>query len=105
MSFTLKIRRSTVDYFRNSNITFFKYFVSTDRPLIERIIWIIATVCWISVAVWLVAVSYTYFQRAPTVTSEMSNSMSIVDIPFPAVAVCSENRISRRKLIEYSMFM
>lgn len=99
------IRRCTKDYLNRSEINCYKYMVAKDRPFIERFIWTICTVIWIIFAIWLVGSSYHSILRAPTVTSERQSRMPVVDIPFPAVAICSENRISRRALLQYAEFV
>lgn len=99
------LRKNGFDYLKNSQIACYKHIVSTDRPLIERILWIFAAASWISLTIWLVVSSYLTVLEAPTLTSENPNRLPVTEIDFPAIAICSENRISRFALDEYSNYM
>lgn len=99
------LRRNGFDYLKNSQIACYKHIVSTERPLIERILWLIIAASLIGMTIWLVVSSYLAVLEAPTLTSENPNRLPVTEIDFPAIAICSENRISRIALDEYSNFM
>lgn len=99
------LRRNGFEYLKNSQIACYKHIVATDRPLIERILWMLAAASWIGMTIWLVVSSYLAVLEAPTLTSENSNRLPVTGIDFPAIAICSENRISRSALDEYSNHM
>lgn len=99
------LRKNGFDYLRNSQIACYKHIVSTDRPLIERILWMLMATSWIGMTIWLVVSSYLAVLDAPTLTSENPNRIPVTEIDFPAIAICSENRISHFALDEYSNYM
>lgn len=93
------------EYLCRSQVQGYKLIVQTDRPLYERILWILITIFGICLTFYLVINSYLEFLESPTVTSEDPIKTSVLELSFPAVSVCSANRISQKELIEYSKFM
>lgn len=93
------------EYLSRSQVQGYKLIVQTDRPLYERVLWILITIFGIVITFWFVINSYLEFLDSPTVTSEDPIPSSILDISFPAVTLCPANRISQRALINYSKFM
>lgn len=67
--------------------------------------WSCISLASIAFTVWLITYAYFNVMVAATVSSERPNRVSVLDLPFPAVAFCSENRISRQALLEYAQFM
>lgn len=106
-SMTLKsiLRKTTVQYLRRSQIQCYKYVVATDRSLFERATWAVATISFLIMTLWLTISSYLELMEAPTVTNERTSRMPVVNISFPAVTFCSENRISRKALRTFAAFM
>lgn len=102
---SLSFREIMFEYLSRSHVQGYSFIVQTDRPLYERILWILITVCGIAVTIYLVINSYLEFLESPTVTSEVPIKTPILDINFPAVSVCNANRISRKALLKYSSFM
>lgn len=109
----LCIPRKVWHYFKQSLISFlsttqihgYKYLVMPNRPLIEKIIW--ATFLFIvsGFTVWTVVYMYLPFLNTPTLTTELPEWLSVDQIPFPSVAFCPNNRISRKALLNYSEYM
>lgn len=93
------------EYLCRSQVQGYKLIVQTDRPLFERILWILITIFGIILTFWFVINSYFDFLDSPTVTSEDPIRTSVLELSFPAVSICNSNRISRRALIKYSKFM
>lgn len=102
---TATFSKTLSEYLRRSQVQGYKFIVQTDRPLCERIFWILITICGIVLTFWLVMNSYFVFLQSPTVTSEDPMRTSVLELSFPAVSVCNSNRISRKALMEYSAFM
>lgn len=48
---------------------------------------------------------YMRLLSSPTVTSQNAEQLPIQEVEFPAIVFCSENRISRKALLDYSEFM
>lgn len=93
------------EYLCRSQVHGYKLIVQSDRPLYERILWILITIFGIILTFWLVINSYLDFLDSPTVTSENPIRTSVLELNFPAICICSSNRISRNELIQYSKFM
>lgn len=92
-------------YLDQSQIHGYKIIVATDRPYLERIMWSCIATAGIAFTTWLIVFAYLNLMVAPTVTSQRPNRMSVLDLPFPAVVFCSENRISRVALRELAQFV
>lgn len=99
------IQAALIDYLDQSQVHGYKIIVSPDRPYVERLLWTGLAVVGIAFTVWLILSTYLTLMDTPTVTSERPNRESVLDLPFPAVAFCSENRISREALLQYADFV
>lgn len=93
------------EYLCRSQVQGYKLIVQTDRPLYERVLWILITIFGILLTSYLVINSYLDFLESPTVTSEDPKRTSVLELSFPAVSLCSSNRIGRKELLTYSEFM
>lgn len=98
-------RQIIFEYLSRSQVQGYSLIVQTDRPLHERILWILITAFGIAITIYLVINSYVTFLESPTVTSELPIKTPILELNFPAVSVCNANRISRKALLKYSKFM
>lgn len=50
-------------------------------------------------------VAWGRFTDNPTITTLESQQYSVLDIPFPAVAVCSNNKISKSAADQYAQYL
>lgn len=50
-------------------------------------------------------VAWGRFTDNPTITTLESQQYSVLDIPFPAVAICSNNKISRSAADQYAQYL
>ncbi|KAG5309983.1 PPK28 protein, partial [Acromyrmex insinuator] len=87
-------------YYEYSTINSFKYFADSQRPWFERILWIIIHYTIISFLVFMVYISYYEFMTTPLVTSTETDDYKTTLLSFPAIAICSINRISRQSATE-----
>lgn len=92
-------------YLGQSQIPGYKIIVAPDRPLLERTCWTVISLVSIVLTAWMILYAYLNIIDTPTVTSQRPNRVSVLDLPFPAVAFCSENRISRKALTAYAEFV
>lgn len=100
-------------YFKDSLISFlsacqihgYKYLVMKNRPLIEKVIWACVLFSVSSFTAWTVLYMYMPFLNTPTLTTELPEWIPVNQIPFPSVAFCSNNRISKKALLNYSEYM
>lgn len=50
-------------------------------------------------------VAWGRFTDNPTITTLESQHYSVLDIPFPAVAICSNNKISKNAADQYTQYL
>lgn len=70
-----------------------------------RIFWVLVLIVSTVTTIYVVVASYDTFLAAPTATSQIPTRSHISTIPFPAVGICSGNRISRKAALDFSSFM
>ncbi|KAF7391294.1 hypothetical protein HZH66_009774 [Vespula vulgaris] len=90
-------------YCEQSTLVGYKYLTEPRRTWIERIIWIAVHLTTICILVYFVIDAYTAFTTLPMVTSVESDHYPTNQITFPAIAICSINRISRRSAMKMAM--
>lgn len=65
-----------------------------------RVIWVIVLIIALICSISLVWVTFDKYYSAPLVTTQMPEGISVSKIIFPAVGICSNNRISKRAVTE-----
>ncbi|XP_072949205.1 uncharacterized protein [Epargyreus clarus] len=95
---TLKQSVKTVskEYCAESSICGLKHLVDENTPCIERVIWIITLIGALIFSVTLVWITFRKYYRAPLVTTQMPEGVFVSNIIFPAVGICTNNRISKQ---------
>ncbi|XP_013145068.1 PREDICTED: sodium channel protein Nach-like [Papilio polytes] len=88
------------DYCAESSISGLKHLVNDNTSFLERIIWIIIMISALICSVSLVWLTFRKYYSAPLVTTQMPAGVSVSKIIFPAVGICSNNRISKRAITE-----
>nr|XP_014285382.2 pickpocket protein 28-like [Halyomorpha halys] len=71
----------------------FKYLSEPNRPLYERIYWLIAIIIVYSTVAFIVIDQVEIYLEKPILITFDSKSRSVKEIPFPAVSICSDNQI------------
>lgn len=64
--------------------------------------WIVIHIFGAGSLLFLTTASYESFIQNPLITTLHDTVYPIKNIPFPAVSVCSNNRISRREAVKYA---
>ncbi|XP_022838067.1 sodium channel protein Nach-like [Spodoptera litura] len=90
------IKTVSKEYCEESSICGLKHLVDENTPVIERIIWSITIVVGLIGSVSLVWVTFNKYYSAPLVTTQSPEGVSVSEILFPAVGICTNNRISKR---------
>ena len=103
--FFLFLRKALADFLSQTGIKYYNLSVNKDIPIYERLLWFLVIIISITSTIWMFNVSYNNFLRTPTVVSERPTRLPVTQLPFPAIGLCSQNRISRSALEEYSKFM
>ncbi|CAH4028574.1 unnamed protein product [Pieris brassicae] len=94
------VRTVTKEYCKESSISGLKHLVEERTPYIERAIWTITLIAALIYSVSLVWMTFQRYYQAPLVTTQIPEGISINKIIFPAVGICTNNRISKRAVTE-----
>lgn len=70
-----------------------------------RILWIIVHTVTITSAIFIVLYAWNQFTLRPTFTTMDNQHYSIKYIAFPAVSICSNNKISKTAAEKYSQYL
>ncbi|XP_063364288.1 sodium channel protein Nach-like [Cydia amplana] len=99
---TIKDSMKTVgkEYCSESSICGLKHLVNENTTHIERIIWVIILISALICSASLVWLTFSKYYKAPLVTTQMPEGVSVSTIIFPAVGICSNNRVSKRAVTE-----
>ncbi|CAH0715589.1 unnamed protein product, partial [Brenthis ino] len=99
---TLKKSIKTVskEYCAESSICGLKHLVDDNTSYCERVFWIITMISALICSVSLVWMTFDRYYGAPLVTTQMPEGVSVSKIIFPAVGICTNNRISKRAIVD-----
>lgn len=93
------------DYLHSSQIHGYQFILSKKRPVTERLLWFVVMCAVIWFTIYLMLSANKILLESPVETSENPTRISVLSVPFPAIALCSENRISHSALMNFSQFM
>lgn len=79
--------------------------VEDNRPIIERIIWLAVNLGALITSTVILVMSWHEFNNNPIVTNLENQSYDVSDTPFPAVAICEINQISKKRALEYATIL
>ncbi|KAJ8943544.1 hypothetical protein NQ318_023055, partial [Aromia moschata] len=82
------------EYCDYTGIHGFKYF-GERRSLFEKICWVIIFISSLVVCLGVIYETYKKWQCSPVIVNFASEEQNIYEIPFPAVTICHEVKISR----------
>lgn len=99
------VTRSLLSFFRSTQTHGYKFLVQPNRPKCEIVFWTVTLAFLSAFTLWLVLYVYIPILSQPTVTKQSPFYRSVSRVPFPTIAFCSTNRISRVALMNYSEFM
>ncbi|XP_046433667.1 sodium channel protein Nach-like isoform X2 [Neodiprion fabricii] len=81
-------------YCENSSLNGCKYFTEPGRHWLERTIWVFLYTMTICGAAYVVFDVYADYKRSPIITTEDNDPYPTSNVAFPALALCTLNRIS-----------
>ncbi|KAL3273928.1 hypothetical protein HHI36_015353 [Cryptolaemus montrouzieri] len=73
-------------------------YIVKDISLFERLWWLLVLMLSLSGSIYMIREIFDKLKTSPVLVSLATNEMSISEIPFPAVTICPETKISRRCL-------
>ncbi|XP_049694451.2 sodium channel protein Nach isoform X1 [Helicoverpa armigera] len=94
------IKTVSKEYCEESSICGLKHLVDDNTPFVERIIWIVTLVVGLICSISLVWLTFDKYYSAPLVTTQLPEGTPVNKIIFPAVGICTNNRISKRAATE-----
>ncbi|XP_017081775.2 pickpocket protein 28 [Drosophila eugracilis] len=80
------------EYCENTSIHGVQYLGERERPMRERIFWLLVFLISIYGCSTLILSAYTKWTETPVIVSFAEKSTPVWNIPFPAVTVCSETK-------------
>ncbi|XP_023173966.2 pickpocket protein 11 [Drosophila hydei] len=97
------LRKTLVEFFKKTSLNGFGLLYFIRRRPYQRIFWFLFIATGISAATFVVFSTLLQFLASPTVTSLSELSLeSVESLPFPALAICSANKLSRQRLQEFA---
>ncbi|XP_077301762.1 sodium channel protein Nach-like [Arctopsyche grandis] len=94
--------RHLIEFFRTTGLHGYKYIVTENTPFIERFFWAIAVGICLVTAICLVWIAWGWNSENPTLTVIESTHYQTWNYPYPAVTICSLNKVSRASAQELS---
>ncbi|XP_039296213.1 pickpocket protein 28 isoform X2 [Nilaparvata lugens] len=87
------IRRHIEDFCEESSLVGVKYVVAKGRPLFERVWWMLVILCSFLLSFYLIQELWVKWN--PVIVSFAQKPTSVWEIPFPAVTICSKNKVKQ----------
>lgn len=78
----------------------YSHIIRDDTPLWERGVWTVIVISALIAAIVLLMISWQWNSEIPVVTVIESTHYATWNIPFPAVTICSLNKISARTALK-----
>ncbi len=78
-------------FFEQTTINGFTYVADDENHIVVKATWFILVILFMTLASYLIALSFHDWAESPTITTTDSAVFPIEKMPFPAVTVCQEN--------------
>ncbi|CAO1382092.1 unnamed protein product [Diamesa hyperborea] len=105
LKFARALWKSVKEFLAKTSVHSYHYLVEPNRHMAEKIMWCILHLISTVTAFYLIMVAWGRFTDNPTITTLESQQYSVLDIPFPAVAICSNNKISKSAADQYAQYL
>ncbi|KAL7302568.1 hypothetical protein TKK_0005203 [Trichogramma kaykai] len=93
------------EYCKNTSLHGFRYIVSKDSNISERIIWFLVCIFGLVFGVTLMLLIWQRFVQTPTVTTIETTTHPIFNLNFPAVTICNYNKVYKPRATEFGREM
>ncbi|KAH8288626.1 hypothetical protein KR054_006750 [Drosophila jambulina] len=90
------------DLLRNISLQGYNKLLSPDLTLGQRMIWLLLHVATTISLVVVLSLTWENFVAQSFVTNLKDPLYPVENVPFPAVSICTNNRISRRAIVRYA---
>lgn len=105
LKFARPLGKSIKEFLSKTAVHSYHYLVEPNRHAAEKTMWIILHMTMSVSAIYIVLFAWSRFTDNPTITTLESQQYSIFGLDFPAVAICSNNKISRIYAENYADFL
>jgi Amiloride-sensitive sodium channel len=105
LKFARAFAKSFKEFLSKTFIHAYHYLVEPNRHITEKLMWGCLHLTMTISAIYIVLFAWSRFTENPTITTLESQHHSIFDLEFPAVAICSNNKISKWRAEEYADFL
>ncbi|XP_065331804.1 pickpocket protein 19-like isoform X3 [Cloeon dipterum] len=78
-----------------------RYITAEGMPIVHRLMWVATCFAGLLGAGWLIWSIWLRYATSPTVTMVQDTSYPLYHIPFPAVTVCSVNKVLRSEAVKF----
>ncbi|XP_059482845.1 pickpocket protein 19-like isoform X2 [Neocloeon triangulifer] len=78
-----------------------RYITAEGMPVAHRVVWVVTCFAGLFGAGWLIWSIWLRYHHSPTVTMVQDTSYPLYHIPFPAVTVCSVNKVLRAEAVNF----
>lgn len=91
-------KKLAVEFCDNTSIHGVKYFVGSNRALIEKVWWIVVFLLSLYGCGRLIQTVYIKWDREPVIVTFAQKPTPVFQIPFPAVTICPETKVKASNL-------
>ncbi|XP_073829613.1 pickpocket 27 [Musca autumnalis] len=95
-------KETLVEYFQKTSLNGFGLLYYIRRRKYQRLFWFMFIVMGVSFATYVCISTMASFLAEPTVTTLDPQEHSIWEVPFPSIAVCSHNKLSRSAMRQFA---
>ena len=81
--------RNAKEYTSRSSIHGIGYIFDQSLGCADQVLWLVATVCVMVVALWMITTAYLDWQENQVITTLKTTTKSVTDTEFPAITVCA----------------
>ncbi|XP_071052550.1 pickpocket protein 28-like [Onthophagus taurus] len=85
------------NYFDKSTLHGLRYVGDNTLTLGERIFWLLSFLTAIAFAAYFINIIYAKFNNSPVIISFSPTVVSVSEIPFPAITICSVNVVKKKE--------
>nr|XP_029720869.1 pickpocket protein 28-like [Aedes albopictus] len=91
-------KKLAIEFCDNTSIHGVKYFVGSNRALIEKVWWIVVFLLSLYGCGRLIQTVYMKWDREPVIVTFAQKPTPVFQIPFPAVTICPETKVKAANL-------
>ncbi|KAG5683718.1 hypothetical protein PVAND_012983 [Polypedilum vanderplanki] len=97
--------KSVKEFLLTTYVHSYHYLADAEGGIPEKVMWLIVHFITLFSAINIVTIAWGHFTDNPTITTLESQHYSIYNLPFPALAICSNNKLSNESIYEYADYL